>query len=98
MPELALGLGNKPHELSCIMMQFQIHVVSMDHFAWSEEAQTLKDVWKSALVGGGELFAMTNGTTPMLLSFANSSGTPQMVILLLPILSPTGKKTQRCIT
>ena len=58
------------HDL--LMMQFQIHIVSMDHFVWLEEAQLWKDVWKSALVGGGELSVMTSGTAPTLLLFANS--------------------------
>ena len=72
------------------MMQLQTHAVSMNHFACLEEPQTWKDVWKFALVGGGELSVMTNGTAPMLLLFANSLATLHLVISLT--LSPSGNK------
>ena len=71
-------MGNEVNfERSCYLtMQFPIQVVSTDHFAWLEGPQLWKAVWNSALVGGGELSAMTSGTIQMLPSYVDNLATP----------------------
>ena len=53
----------------------------MDNYDWLVEAQSMKDVWRSAIMKNGELSATMDLTIPMQQSSADKWDTPKWVCM-----------------